>query len=136
MTIPTGRATKDDPLAGHFHCSARERAAFEAGIKLGSALHQYSGTPFRRAAAPTIEAAIAASIRSQPYVVDAKATIVLPRPTGDGEYDYHVVDQHNLRLDVLIDYMGVQVRGRIEYLDDRAYPLMTLHEIPSGSSSL
>ena len=121
--------TVSDPLAAHFSCTPKERAAFEIGIKLGSALHQYSGTPFRRAAVPTIEAAIAASIRSQPYVIEATATIVLPPAAGNGAYDYHVVDQHNLRLDVVVDYLGVRMRGRIEYLPERAYPLMTLHAL-------
>ncbi|MCI2413518.1 MAG: dihydroneopterin aldolase, partial [Cuniculiplasma sp.] len=32
-----------DEAASYFHCTDRERAIFEAGIKLGSIYHQYVG---------------------------------------------------------------------------------------------
>ena len=31
-----------------FACSRRERAVFEAGIKMGTIYHQFVGTPFNR----------------------------------------------------------------------------------------
>ncbi|MEE9268050.1 MAG: dihydroneopterin aldolase family protein, partial [Thermoplasmata archaeon] len=35
----------EDPTADYFECTDAERAAFEAGIKLGSIFHQYVGAP-------------------------------------------------------------------------------------------
>jgi hypothetical protein len=46
----------------------RERAAFEAGIKLGALYHQWVGAPVSVATAETLEKAIEASVSLQPAV--------------------------------------------------------------------
>lgn len=46
----------------------RERAAFEAGIKLGALYHQWVGAPVSVATAETLEKAIEVSIGLQPAV--------------------------------------------------------------------
>jgi dihydroneopterin aldolase len=48
----------------------RERAAFEAGIKLGALYHQFVGTPIARETADTVETAIERAVGLQPYVTD------------------------------------------------------------------
>jgi hypothetical protein len=46
----------------------RERAAFEAGIKLGALYHQWVGTPISPATAEILEKAIERSVALQPAV--------------------------------------------------------------------
>jgi dihydroneopterin aldolase len=48
--------------------SDRERAIFEAGIKLGALYHQWVGTPISRESAASVEAAIEKAVILQPFV--------------------------------------------------------------------
>jgi len=50
-----------DPTSAYFVGTDRDRAAFEAGIKLGSILHQYIGVPLTRENATSLERAIEAA---------------------------------------------------------------------------
>lgn len=53
----------------------RERAAFEAGIKLGALYHQWVGTPVSRESAESLEKAIENAHIQQPYVTDISVTL-------------------------------------------------------------
>src|SRR3990170_3852165 len=66
-----------DPLARFFRCSDRERAVFEAGVKLGSVYHQYVGCPVDRRGVAALERAIEAGVRGPPPLAPA-------RPRGGG----------------------------------------------------
>ena len=46
----------------------RDRAIFEAGIKLGALYHQWVGTPVSRKSAEAIESAIEKAVILQPFV--------------------------------------------------------------------
>jgi hypothetical protein len=46
----------------------RDRAIFEAGIKLGALYHQWVGTPISKKSAETIESAIEKAVILQPFV--------------------------------------------------------------------
>jgi dihydroneopterin aldolase len=46
----------------------REKAIFEAGIKLGALYHQWVGTPISRKSAASIETAIEQAVILQPFV--------------------------------------------------------------------
>ncbi|OPY37681.1 MAG: Dihydroneopterin aldolase [Methanoregula sp. PtaU1.Bin051] len=48
--------------------SDRERAIFEAGIKLGALYHQWVGTPISQESAGSVESAIEKSVVLQPFV--------------------------------------------------------------------
>ena len=48
--------------------SDRERAIFEAGIRLGALYHQWVGTPISQESAPSVEAAIEKAVILQPFV--------------------------------------------------------------------
>ena len=50
-----------DPASLYFKCSDRERAIFEAGIKLGTIYHQYVGAPLNLSNVESLEKAISAS---------------------------------------------------------------------------
>ncbi|MGI0149977.1 MAG: dihydroneopterin aldolase family protein, partial [Thermoplasmata archaeon] len=49
-----------DPTRSYFAGTDRDRAAFEAGIKLGSIVHQFVGAPLTRGNAGALERAIEA----------------------------------------------------------------------------
>ena len=38
--------SREDLANSRFNCSVKERACFEAGIKMGTIYHQFVGTPF------------------------------------------------------------------------------------------
>jgi len=46
----------------------RERAVFEAGIKLGALYHQWIGTPISQESAASVESAIEKAVILQPFV--------------------------------------------------------------------
>lgn len=46
----------------------RERAIFEAGIKLGALYHQWVGTPISQESAASVESAIEKAVILQPFV--------------------------------------------------------------------
>ncbi len=46
----------------------RERAIFEAGIKLGALYHQWVGTPIAQESAASVESAIEKAVILQPFV--------------------------------------------------------------------
>ena len=48
--------------------SEKDRAIFEAGIKLGALYHQWVGTPISRESAGSIESAIEKAVILQPFV--------------------------------------------------------------------
>ncbi|HVP24936.1 MAG TPA: dihydroneopterin aldolase family protein [Methanomicrobiales archaeon] len=53
----------------------RERAAFEAGIKLGALYHQWVGAPVSRETAESLEKAIEGSVALQPAVQQVRVTL-------------------------------------------------------------
>ena len=69
----TGREELAD---SRFNCTVKERACFEAGIKMGTIYHQFVGTPFSLANVTQLEKAIEDAIRVQPYVSDVRARLL------------------------------------------------------------
>src|SRR3989442_2302311 len=66
--VAPGTVMADDPTRAYFAGTDRDRAAFEAGIKLGSIAHQYVGAPLTEASAPSVQPAVEGSTRVQPLV--------------------------------------------------------------------
>src|SRR3989442_3054496 len=56
----------DDPTREYFAGRDRDRAAFEAGIKVGSIAHQDVGTPLTSPIAPSLQRAIQAATNVLP----------------------------------------------------------------------
>jgi len=67
----------------------RERAVFEAAIKLGALYHQFVGTPVSPETAEMIENAIESAVSLQPYVTDVHVrldrSVMLENPFGYSE---------------------------------------------------
>jgi hypothetical protein len=101
----------------------RERAAFEAGIKLGALYHQWVGAPVSRETAESLERAIEASVALQPAVQQVKVTLdrdlMSPNVFGYSEVA-------GLMFDVeLVTRVG-KARCTATLSRSEDYPLMTL----------
>src|SRR2546422_8002456 len=82
-----------DPTRKYFAGTDRDRAAFEAGIKLGSIVHQYVGSPLTSATAPSLERAIEAATRGQPLVERVRGRVDRKRMQLRGPYRDRVLTE-------------------------------------------
>jgi hypothetical protein len=115
----------DDKGKRYFGCTDRERALFEAGIKLGTIYHQFVGTPVSKANADAVERAIEESARIQPFVEDAKVHI--DRSTlreKKGPYDYYTLTGLMLQVCIRVRYGGAVVEAEMRRIEELSYPLM------------
>jgi hypothetical protein len=101
----------------------RERAAFEAGIKLGALYHQWVGTPVSPGTAESLERAIERSVSLQPCVESVKVHLdrglMAPNPFGYSELSGLMFD-----VDLTTRLGKVRCRATLSRTED--YPLMSL----------
>lgn len=119
-----------DPLARFFRCSDRERAVFEAGVKLGSVYHQYVGTPVHPRTARALERAIEAGMRAQPAVVSARVRIdraALRR--GTTKLGYASLAGDMLDVTVTTRVGRATAVGRLRYVPALRYPVMSVDRL-------
>jgi len=108
----------------------RDIAVFEAGIKLGALYHQFIGTPVSPETAGTLETAIERSVSLQPWVRSIKARIDRERVRAcANEFKYCELQGEMLDVTVVVRYKAAEVRARVSYDADLAYPLMQLEEL-------
>ena len=113
-----------------FACSRRERAVFEAGIKMGTIYHQFVGTPFNRDTVADLEGLIAETIGVQPYVDDVTVRIdrsVFDR--GDDTYSYVSLTGEMIDAVVRIVMGDVSVTAEMRYDPELDYPLMYISSV-------
>ena len=118
-----------DPTRPYFVGTDRDRAAFEAGIKLGSILHQFVGTPLTRKNAASLERAIEAATRVQPLVEDVRVRIDRKRLRIRGPYRYGILTEDLLRVDVTVRVGAEEAIAVLRYVPKLDYPLMYLKAI-------
>ena len=119
-----------DPLARFFRCSDRERAVFEAGVKLGSAFHQYVGTPVGLRSVRALERAIEAGMRAQPAVVAARVRIdrvALRR--GTTKLGYASLTGDMLDVTVTTRVRRATAVARMRYVPELRYPVMHIERV-------
>ncbi len=117
----------DDPASRHFRCDDRERAAFEAGIKLGAVLHQFAGAPVSAANAAAVERAMEECLKVQPFV-EAVAVKIDAERLRDKRHEYDYVSLTGDMLDVRlrVRYGDARAEAALEFVEDLSYPLMHL----------
>ena len=82
-------SAREERAAGYFNCTDRERATFEAGIKLAAVYHQFIGTPVSASNVEGLERAIEEGVKVQPFVNSVKVIIRKERLKDKrNEYDY------------------------------------------------
>jgi len=113
----------------------RDRAAFEAGIKLGALYHQVVGFPIRNdpAVLAALEQTLEKTFGCQPYVQHIKVAIdpleqAETRGTGH-PFAYSELRGEMLRVELTIAYQGVQVVAGLKFVPTLHFPLMYVKEI-------
>jgi dihydroneopterin aldolase len=121
---------REDLASRYFNCSERERAVFEAGIKLGTIYHQFVGTPVAAANVEILERAIEDGVRVQPFVKDVKVAICREalRRKKD-EFDYQTLTGNMMNVELTVAVGGTTVVAAMDFKDDLHYPLMYVKEI-------
>ncbi len=123
-----------DPTKTYFAGNDRDRAAFEAGIKLGSIYHQYMGAPLTRATAADLERAIESAARVQPAVEDVRVRIDRKRLKTRGPYKYATLSEDMLQAEVTVRVGAARATAVLRYVPELDYPLMYLKEIRGAST--
>ncbi len=124
-----------DPTRAYFAGTDRDRAAFEAGIKLGAIAHQYVGTPLTPANVESLERAIEAATRIQPLVERVRVRIDRERLTLRGPYRYGVLTEDLLNIEVAVRVGDAMAIGALRYVSELDYPLMYLKDIGAPEKS-
>jgi len=121
---------REQTADSYFSCSDAERAAFEAGIKLGTIYHQFVGVPLSTGTVQTLEGAIEAGSRVQPFVEDIKVTIDRSKLRDKhGQYDYVALTGDMLDVSLVVRYKRTRVKASMKFLKEMNYPLMYIERI-------
>jgi len=115
--------------AKKFKCSTRERAMFEAGIKMGTIYHQFVGVPLDQDSVDALEDAIEKGVLVQPYVESVRVRIDrgIFGPKKD-EYSYRSLSGEMLDVVLVIKIDDVRVKAEMRYDPVLKYPLMYISE--------
>ncbi len=121
---------RESAAASRFACSPRERAVFEAGIKMGTIYHQFVGTPFGRDTVESLERSIEEAVSVQPYVESVKVRIDRSVLSGGSDrYSYCSLTGEMIDAAVTISLEGTRVTAEMRYDPELDYPLMFVSDI-------
>jgi hypothetical protein len=110
--------------------SDRERAAFEAGIAIGMAIHQFIGTPIKfRDEVKLLEKVIKYAIESQPFKKYAEVKIDIDIPSDKDPYGYTTLKTRNLDISIVVEYGKAIVKARLKYIPELDYNLAYIEDI-------
>lgn len=124
------RDAREEHSEKYFECSDSERAAFEAGIKLGTIYHQYVGVPVSAENVETLEKAMEAGSMVQPFVEGVKVRIDRSRLKEKvGQFDYVSLTGEMLDVELRIDYKGSKVDAGMKFAKEMNYPLMFVKRV-------
>ncbi len=105
--------------------SDRERAIFEAGIKLGALYHQWVGTPISRKSAASVESAIEKAVILQPFVEEI--TVKLDRNLmTENTFGYSELSGLMFDVEIVTRVRFSYCRARLAPKD--GYPFMQIVE--------
>ena len=123
--------TEREELANQrFNCTERERAVFEAGIKMATIYHQFVGTPVNLDTVQELEESIASAIEVQPYVDSATVKIDRSVFTKDGDtYSYVSLTGDMIDAVVTIGLGKTKVTAEMRFDEELGYPLMFVSSI-------
>lgn len=124
------REGREETANGYFECSEGERAAFEAGIKMGTIYHQFVGVPVNSDNVETLEKAMEAGCSVQPFVESVSVRIDRKRlKEKRGQFDYVSLTGEMLSVDLVVGYKGVRVEAQMRYIEEMDYPLMFIRRV-------
>jgi hypothetical protein len=109
----------------YFKCTDRERAAFEAGIKLGGIYHQFIGTPVSAENVDVLEQSIMKSTLVQPFVENIELHIARKDLKNKShQYDYKSLTADMLDIQITLRYKGTKIIAEMRNIKALEYPLM------------
>jgi len=122
----------EDPATKYFSpkVTSRDRAVFEAGIAIGTLVHQFTGIPVRNAEdLKILEEAIKRSLLAQPFreEVDVKINVELPRNTSP--YSYVTLKSMHVDARIVVRYGKCRVVARLRYIPELKYTLGYIEEV-------
>jgi len=124
------RDRREQKADAYFECADSERAAFEAGIKLGTIYHQFVGVPISADNVETLEKAIEAGSMVQPFVESVRVKIDRSKLRGkSGQYDYVSLTGDMLDVKLVVKYGGSRVEAGMKFIEEMNYPLMFLKKL-------
>jgi len=124
--------TEDKKMTVKEEISDRDKALFEAGIKLGALYHQFIGTPVSTETAKELETAIEKSVSLQPWVRAVKVKIdreKVRKCENGNKFKYCELSGEMLDVEVVVRYEEVEVHARGKYDEEMDYPLMRVEKI-------
>lgn len=121
---------RERKAADLFKCTVRERAMFEAGIKMGTIYHQFVGMPVDHTSVDILERSIEKSVVVQPYVEDVKVHIDGSHfRSKTDEYSYVSLTGNMLDVRLVIRIDNIRVVAEMRYDKDLRYPLMYISDV-------
>ncbi len=115
----------EDKARKFFNCTDSERAAFEAGIKLGSIYHQFVGTPVSQGNVDVLERSIEEGVSIQPFVENVSVKINREKLKNKrDEYDYDSMTGDMFNVELKIKYNESSAIAKLEFIKELNYPLM------------
>ncbi|MGA1820999.1 MAG: dihydroneopterin aldolase family protein [Thermoplasmatota archaeon] len=114
----------------YFNCGDRDRAVFEAGIKLASLYHQFIGSPVNKSNLSYLQDAMRMGMLTQPYVKEADVRIdpdLLEEFLSD--YGYCSLNERLLKATVKVEFGGYRVSASLRWIEELNYPLMMIDDI-------
>jgi hypothetical protein len=109
----------------------RDRAVFEAGIKLGALYHQFVGTPINVDMIDGLSRVIEESIGVQPFVRSISVTIdreMVEKKQNPG-LGYCELEGRMLHISLQVLYKNVIAHVQMIYDEENDYPLMSINKI-------
>jgi hypothetical protein len=124
---------REERAAAMFGCTVRERAMFEAGIKMGTIYHQFVGVPVNADSVEDLERSIESGVLVQPYVEAVRVRIDRGGFTSKkDEYSYCSLTGEMLDVVLRIRIDDVAVTAEMRYNRDLRYPLMYISDVQTG----
>ncbi len=107
----------------------KEKALFEAGIKLGAVFHQFIGAPISPQNSDIMEKAIESCVSLQPYVTGVEVNIDRERLSQDlSELGYTSLNGRHLKVEVKVEVGSSQVVAALKWDESLKYPLMEIED--------
>ena len=121
---------REETAGSRFACNDRERALFEAGIKMGTIYHQFVGSPVSATTVDLLERTMSETIMVQPYVEEARIRIDRNSiPGGEGTYEYASLTGDMIDAVVTVRVGNATVVAEMRYDKELDYPLMYVSSI-------
>ena len=122
---------REKAAGSRFACGDRERALFEAGIKMGTVYHQFVGMPFSSKTIGELERSMEEAISVQPYVESVRIRVDPGCDRGSDRYSYFSLTGDMIDAVVTVRVGSERVTAEMRYDPELDYPLMFVSDIQS-----